>query len=73
MTKLDLVIERLRKLPQDQQDVIAAEVETMLDRPSSSALTDEQRAELVRRRSDPDREYIAHDEVVAQFEKKFGR
>lgn len=75
MTKLDLVIERIRQLPQAQQDAIAADlefaVEDFID--PESRLTDEQWADLRRRMAEPQGEYIAHDEIVAEFTPKRGR
>lgn len=74
MTKLDLVIERVRQLPQERQDAIAAELEFILDHDDGeSVLTDEQDAELARRLADPNRKYLSHEEVGAYFEKKYGR
>ena len=75
MTKLDLVLTRIRQLPPDKQEAMAVEMEFMLDHDEdeSSLLTDEQRAELDRRLADPNPEYIPHEEVVAEFEKKYGR
>lgn len=74
MTKLDLVLARIRQLPQEQQEHIASEIEFMLDHePADYALTPEQEAELARRLADPNREYVSHDDVGKYFEKKFGR
>ena len=74
MTKLDLVLERIRQLPQERQDMMAVEMEFWLDHDDgASHLTAEQEAELNRRLSDPDRKYISHQEVGAYFEKKYGR
>lgn len=74
MTRLDLVLERVRGLPQEQQDAIAAELEAMLD-PSRAAfqLTPAQDQELARRLSDRGKQYVSHEDVATQFERKFGR
>ncbi|GAN00411.1 hypothetical protein U91I_04077 [alpha proteobacterium U9-1i] len=72
MTKLDLIIERLRQLPKDEQDMIIADIEAALDHGVESPLSDEQQAELARRLAG-DKAYISHDEVVAHFEQKYGR
>jgi|CXWL01.1.fsa_nt_gi hypothetical protein len=73
MTKLDLVIERIRRLPQDEQDIILAEVESLLDQGQPSPLTPAQQVELARRLADANTEYVAHDQVVAHLTQKFGR
>lgn len=73
MSKLDLVLERIRKLPPERQDMIAMEMELWLDHDASPRLSDEQEAELARRLADSGRKYVSHEEVAAQFEKKYGR
>lgn len=74
MTKLDLVLARIKQLPPEQQEQIASEIEFMLDYDGADyALTPEQEAELARRLADPKREYVSHEEVAQYFEKKFGR
>jgi putative addiction module component (TIGR02574 family) len=74
MTKLDLVLARIKQLPPDQQEILASEIEFMLDHdPRDYALTPEQEAELARRLADPNREYVSHEDVREYFEKKFGR
>jgi hypothetical protein len=74
MTKLDLVLARLRQLPPEEQDAIAKEIEFMLDHGTmDSVLTPEQEAELARRLADPDRKYVSHEDVFAHLEKKYGR
>ena len=73
MTKLDLVLERIRQLPQDRQDAIATDLEILLKDEDTSPLTPEQWAELERRLADPNTTYISHEELVAEFEKKYGR
>lgn len=64
MTKLDRLIERLRALPEPEQDRIAAELEAALD--EASALTDAQwraiETELDGDEADGD---VAHADVVA--------
>ena len=73
MTKLEAVFERLRQLPQAEQDILIADLEAALDFGVESPLSEAQQAELARRLADTDKQYIPHDEVVAYFEKKFGR
>ncbi|HYD89387.1 MAG TPA: hypothetical protein VEA80_18050 [Vitreimonas sp.] len=66
MTKLDLVLARLKELPPDRQDMIAVEIEFMLDHPEP-LLTDEQRAELRRRAEEEQGDPIPHEDIVAEF------
>ena len=73
MTKLDLVLERVRQLPQDRQDAIAADLEILLRDEQGSLLTDEQWAEVEAELANPDQQYVPHDQIVAEFEKKYGR
>lgn len=74
MTKLDLVLARIKQLSPAQQELIASEIEFMLDHEGADyTLTPEQEAELARRLTDPNREYVSHAEVGKLFEKKFGR
>jgi hypothetical protein len=67
MTKLDLVIERIRRLPQAEQDVIIAEMEFLLDHGSESLLTNEQWAEVDAALADKDEPSASHDEVFARL------
>ena len=74
MTKLDLVVERIRQLPPDRQEAMAVEMEFLLrDEGSGNLLTDEQWAEVQSELDDPNPELIPHEQVVTEFEKKFGR
>lgn len=74
MTKLDLVLARIKQLPPEQQEVIASEIEFMLDHEGvDHSLTPEQEAELARRLADPDRQYVSHEDVGTYFTKKYGR
>ena len=74
MTKLDLVLERVRQLPPERQEAIAVEMEFLLrDEAEASLLTAEQWAEVEAELADPNPELIPHEQVVAEFEKKFGR
>ncbi|MEQ1619730.1 MAG: hypothetical protein ABL883_15455 [Terricaulis sp.] len=55
MTKLDLVLERIRKLPPDRQELIAVEMEFWLEYDSGEdLLTAEQWAEMERRMAGAD-------------------
>lgn len=67
MSKLDLVLARLRKLPADRQDAIAAEIDYRLDSDQSdSVFTDEEWA-LIAPTLDEDLEEIPHAEIVAEL------
>lgn len=74
MTKLDAVLEKFRALPEDRQDAVAREFMSIIEDEASdgAVLTDEQWADLQARRADPGT-LIPHEQVVAEFEKKFGR
>jgi hypothetical protein len=75
MTKLDLVLARLKQLPPEKQEHIAGEIEFMLDHDDGEGpfLTDEQWAEVEAELRNPDPNPIPHEEIVAEFEKKYGR
>jgi hypothetical protein len=74
MTKLDLVLARIKELPPERQDLIAVEIEFILDQGlSANPLTPEQEAELDRRLADPNKKYVSHEDVAAFFDKKYGR
>jgi hypothetical protein len=71
MTKLDLVLERLRKLPPDQQEAMAIEIELRLDNVGEgSAFSDEEWAEIEASMEDDD-ETIPHEQVVAEIRAKY--
>lgn len=74
MTKLDLVLERIRQLPPERQESIAVEMEFWLDHDGSDGLlSKEQEAELARRLADPKKSYVSHEEVGAYLAQKYGR
>jgi hypothetical protein len=73
MSKLDLVLQRVRQLPAERQDIIAAEIDLMLREDADIGLTDEQWADLRERMALPQGEPIAHADIVAEMEGKFGR
>jgi hypothetical protein len=71
MTKLDLVLARIRKLPPEEQDALAAEIELRLDNAGSgSAFTDEEWAEI-EATMDESGETIPHEDVVAEMRAKY--
>lgn len=70
MTKLDLALARIARLPPDRQEAIAAELEFLLDGEESgeSLLTDEQWAEVQRRLQDVNDPLLSHEEVVRSLQ-----
>lgn len=71
MTKLDLVLARIRKLPPERQEAIAAEIELRLDNEGqTSVFTDEEWAEIAQTLEEDDAE-IPHEQVVAEIRAKF--
>lgn len=71
MTKLDLVLERIRKLPQAEQDALAAELELILDQNEEvGLLSDEQWAEVEAALADQDEETVSHGEVMTRARAK---
>lgn len=71
MTKLDLVLARLRQLPPDRQEALAVEIDFWLESEArGSAFTDEQWAEI-ELTFDDDREEIPHEQVVAEMRAKY--
>ena len=71
MSKLDLLMERVRALPQSEQDMLADELERLLDDPGS-ALTPEQWAEVERELDENDGVAIANEDVFAKLAHRFG-
>ena len=67
MTKLDLVVERIRQLPQEQQDVIVAEMEFLIEHGAESMLTDEQWAEVDAALADKNEPSAPHEEVFSRL------
>ncbi|MGD9967084.1 MAG: hypothetical protein AB7T59_11225 [Hyphomonadaceae bacterium] len=71
MTKLDLVLARIRKLPLEQQEALAEEIAFRLDHQGkASAFTDDEWAEI-EPTLDDDKEEIPHAQVVAELRAKF--
>jgi len=68
------VLARLKNLPRERQEAIAVEINYLLDdEAAGTLLTPEQQAEIERRLADSNTTYTPHEEVVAAFEKKYGR
>jgi hypothetical protein len=71
MTKLDLVLARIRKLPPEQQEAIAAEIDLRLDHEAGgSAFSDEEWAQI-EATMDNDGTTIPHEQIVAEVRAKF--
>jgi hypothetical protein len=67
MTKLERVMERIRQLPPEEQETLAAEIEFRLEQEErGSVLTDEQWAEIEPTLDDDDEE-IPHEKVMADI------
>ena len=70
MTKLDLVLARIRKLPAEEQEALAAEIELRLDNAGASAFTDEEWAEI-EATMDETGDAQSHADVVAGMSAKY--
>ncbi len=70
MTKLDLVLARIRKLPPEQQEAVAEEIDFFLEavEQPGGALTDAQWAEVKAALADQDEPTLSHDDVFARLE-----
>jgi hypothetical protein len=71
MTKLDLVLARIRKLPPERQEALAEEIAFRLDTETQgSAFTDEEWAKF-EPTLDEDNEEIPHEQVAAELRAKY--
>ncbi len=71
MTKLDILLARLRQLPQERQDAILAEFELRIENEGEgSVFTDEEWAAIAPTLNEDDEE-IPHEQVVAEMRAKF--
>jgi hypothetical protein len=69
MTKLDLVLARLRKLPTDRQEAIAEEIAFRLDSEEQGAiLTEEQWAQVQAALADRSEPISTHEDVFARLD-----
>lgn len=72
MTKLEAVLERIAKLPPEEREALAHEIEVMLDHPAGpDDLSPQDVAELRRRLGQPDD--LATDAEVDAFFARLGR
>jgi hypothetical protein len=69
MSKLASVLERLQKLPLDQQESIAVEIDVLLDdvEHGASLLTDEQWADVEAALADDNEPLASHRDVFARL------
>ncbi len=72
MTRLDAAIERLRALPEAEQEMLAAEIEGLLAEPASM-LTPEQWVEVEAELDSDDGVRLTHSEVMLRMRTRFGR
>lgn len=70
MSNLDATIARLRALPRQQQDAVAAQIDLLLDEGAEDLLTAEQWAEIEARLDQPG-SFTSHEEVVRSFRDHF--
>jgi hypothetical protein len=71
MTKLDLVLERLRKLPPDQQEAIAVEIELRLDNVGEGSMFSDDEWAVIEASMADDGETVPHEQVVAEIRAKY--
>jgi hypothetical protein len=70
MTKLDLLLQRIRKLPPEQQEVVAEEIDFILEgvEQPGSALTAVRWAEVRAALADKNEPTSSHEDVFARLE-----
>ncbi len=71
-TRIDTSIDRIRALPEAEQDMIAAEIELLLAEPASM-LTMEQWAEVEVELDSDDGVRLSHNDVMLRMRARFGR
>lgn len=72
MTRIDIVIDRLRALPEAEQDMLAGEIENLLAEPAS-LLTAAQWREVEAEIDTDDGVRLSHADVLARLRVRFGR
>jgi hypothetical protein len=71
MTKLDLVLDRVRRLPPERQEAMAVQLAFLLDgEERESLLTDEQWSEIEPTLDEDDQE-IPHEQIVTELRAKY--
>jgi hypothetical protein len=69
VTKLDLVLARIRKLPPERQEAVAVQIDFLLnDEEEGSVLTDEQWAQVEATLANKNEPVISHDDVFSRLE-----
>ena len=71
MANLDATIARLRALPKDHQEALAAQIDLLLEEASDDLLTPKQWAEI-EARLDSGEALTPHEEVVRAFRDRIG-
>ncbi|RYG27697.1 MAG: hypothetical protein EON93_20005 [Burkholderiales bacterium] len=71
-TRIDAAIDRLRALPEAEQDMIAAEIELLLSEPTSLLSAAQWREVEVELDSD-DGIRLSHNDVMLRMRARFGR
>jgi hypothetical protein len=69
MTKLDLTIERLRALPEAEQEALAAQIDLLLADDAEDILSPEQWAEI-EARLESGEGFTSHEDVVRAFRER---
>jgi hypothetical protein len=72
MTRLETVIERLRTLPEDEQEKLASEIENLLSEPTS-ILSRSQWLEVEHELDGDDGVRVSHADVMTRMRTRFGR
>lgn len=72
MTRIEAAIDRLRALPEAEQEMLAAEIETLLAEPASM-LTPYQWVEVEAELDGDDGARLTHSEVMLRMRARFGR
>lgn len=70
MANLDATIARLRALPEEEREIVAAQIDLLLDDASEEILTAEQWAEIEARLND-DEKLTPHEDVVKAVRDRF--
>lgn len=70
MSNLDATIARLRALPKQQQEAVAAQIDILLDEGAEDLLTPEQWAEIEARLDRPG-SFTPHEDVARSFRDRF--
>ena len=71
-TRIDVAIDRLRALPEAEQDMIASEIELLLAEPAS-VLTMDQWREVELELDSDDGVRLLHNDVMLRMRTRFGR